>query len=368
MTAIENSKRHRAPVFVLGSPRSGTTLLYDMLLSAGGFAIYLAEANVFNLLVPRFGDPADPANRRKLINAWLDSKLFRATGLDRESIARKLFDECRSAGDFLRIVMDEMARGQGMQRWAENSPEGLLHLATIKKLVPDALIVHILRDGRDVAMSLGRVRYLRPFPWEERHSPLAAGVYWEWIVQQGREAGRRLGQDYLEVRFEDLITSPDATLRQIGDFICHDLSYDRIVQVGYGSVTNPNTSFSDSGNETRFNPVGRWKTGLPAHQLDRLEAMISQTLAELGYPLSNGENPPPTSLLATFERSAYRGYFETKQWFKRNPVIRSLRPELTGPEIDGIVLAEDHPPHIQEPGSVAIAGVADSGKPCRRTL
>jgi hypothetical protein len=63
------------------------------------------------------------------------------------------------------------------------------------------------------------------------------------------------------------------------------------------------------------------------------------------------------------ERSAYRGYFETKQWFKRNSMIRSLRPELTGREIDEIVLAEDHPPHIKEPASMAIAGTTDSGHP-----
>jgi hypothetical protein len=65
--------RSRAPVFVLGSPRSGTTLLYDMLLSAGGFAVYLAESNVFNLLVPRFGDLRVHANREKLLQAWEDS-------------------------------------------------------------------------------------------------------------------------------------------------------------------------------------------------------------------------------------------------------------------------------------------------------
>ena len=48
--------RSRAPVLVVGSPRSGTTLLYDMLLSAGNFAVYLIESNVFSVLRQRFGD------------------------------------------------------------------------------------------------------------------------------------------------------------------------------------------------------------------------------------------------------------------------------------------------------------------------
>src|SRR5438445_8145906 len=104
--------RDKAPVFVVGCPRSGTTLLYNMLLSAGNFAVYLAESNVFNLLVPRFGDLKTAANREQLIDAWLDSKLFRASFLDRDQIRAKVVGECRSGGDFIRIMMGEMARQQ----------------------------------------------------------------------------------------------------------------------------------------------------------------------------------------------------------------------------------------------------------------
>jgi Sulfotransferase family len=351
MAPGKNLARSSAPVFVLGSPRSGTTLLYDMLLSAGGFAVYLAEANVFNLLAPRFGDLSVPENRRKLVNAWLDSKLFRASGLDRATIASKLLEQCQGPGDFLRIVMDDIAHSQGMQRWAENSPEGMLHLPAIKRQIPNALVVHIIRDGRDVAMSLGRVRYLRPFPWEERHSPIAAGVYWEWIVEQGRALGRQLGADYIEVHFEDLVSTPQATLSKIGHFIDHELDHERISQVGYGSVSRPNTSFGDSAADSEFNPLGRWKQGFSADQISRLEAMIGPTLAGLGYNLSHGGPPRTMHARERMERVAYRSYFDTKQRFKRNPLMRALRPELTGREIDEIVLAEDHAPEIRTPGS-----------------
>ena len=358
MALVQNLARSEAPVFVLGSPRSGTTLLYDMLLSAGGFAVYLAEANVFNLLAPRFGDLSVRENLRKLVDAWLASKLFRASGLDRATIAAKLLDQCQSPGDFLRIVMDDVAQSQGMHRWAENSPEGMLHLPTIKRQIPNALVVHIIRDGRDVAMSLGRVRYLRPFPWEERHSPIAAGVYWEWIVQQGRALGRQLGPDYLEVHFEDLVSAPQATLSRIGHFIDHELDHERISQVGYGSVSRPNTSFGDSAVDSQFNPLGRWKQGFTADQISRLEAMIGPTLTELGYTLSHSGPPRTMNARERVERLAYRSYFNTKQRFKRNPVMRALRPELTGREIDEIVLAEDHAPEIRTPSSRTVASPA----------
>src|SRR5271155_4386191 len=181
--------RGKAPVFVVGCPRSGTTLLYNMLLSSGGFAVYLAESNVFNLLVPRFGDLSVRANRERLMSAWLESKLFRASFLDAPEIRDKVVSGCRNGGDFLRVVMGEMARAQGVQRWADNSPEELLHAVAIKKVLPDALFIHMVRDGRDVSLSLDARphKWVRPFSWDRKNSLLVAGIFWEWMVKEGRK-------------------------------------------------------------------------------------------------------------------------------------------------------------------------------------
>src|SRR5947207_14047128 len=82
--------KKRAPVFVLGCVRSGTTLLYHMLLSSGGFAVYRAESNAINLLEPRFGDLSVKRNRERLVEAWLNSKLFLRSGLDAEVIKARI--------------------------------------------------------------------------------------------------------------------------------------------------------------------------------------------------------------------------------------------------------------------------------------
>src|SRR5579859_2504197 len=338
-------QRRTAPVFVLGCPRSGTTLLYDMLLSGGGFAVYLAESNVFNVLALRFGDLSDRSNREKLLRVWLGSKLFRATGLDAQQIEKKVLEECRNAGDFLRIVMEQLARSQGMQRWAENSPECLLHLPLIKRLIPDALVIHIIRDGRDVATSLERVRYVRPFPWEERQNLIGSGVYWEWIVQRGRAHGRMLGPDYMEIHFEDLVASPQEALNQVGQFIDHALDYGRIQQVGYGSVATPNTSFK-AESAGSFNPVGRWKQSFSPEKLERFERMMGPTLRELGYSPTSDRAGEGMTLLMKATRWLYRSYFGSKLWFKKNSIFRALRPALTSAEIDATCLGEDHPPDV----------------------
>jgi Sulfotransferase family len=340
--------RKHAPVFVLGSPRSGTTLLYDMLLSAGGFAVYLAESNVFNLLVPRFGDLSVRSNRERLLQSWLDSKLFRASGLDANLISQRILQGCRSGADFLRIVMSEICTLQGVGRWAENSPEGMLYLPLIKQLIPEALVIHIVRDGRDVATSLGRLRYVRAFPWEARHSLIGCGLYWEWIVQQGRSFGRSAGADYTEVHFEDLLAQPRETLAQVSTFIDHPLDYERIRSVAYGSVSKPNTSFRADTPNSEFNPVGRWKTSFSREQLFRFEQLVGPTLQELGYTLQTGA-PRELELGMRATRRLHRAYFAGKLAYKNDRIIRSLRPSLKGSDLDEIVLAEDHPPEIKHP-------------------
>ncbi|MFZ3245802.1 MAG: hypothetical protein WA185_12075, partial [Candidatus Acidiferrales bacterium] len=76
--------RNKAPVFVLGCHRSGTNLLYDMLMSAGGFAKYGGNLYVYQTLIPRFGDLGVRDHRQKLMEVWLRSKSFRRSGLDAE--------------------------------------------------------------------------------------------------------------------------------------------------------------------------------------------------------------------------------------------------------------------------------------------
>jgi len=332
--------RDCAPVFVVGSARSGTTLLYDMLLSAGGFALYLGESNIFNLLAPRFGNLGLRKNRERMFEVWAGSSLFRISGLDRRQIERTILEECRNAGDFLRIVMDEVAQQQGAHRWAGNAPEEILHLGEIKRTVPDALIIHVIRDGRDVSLSLSQKRYIRPFPWKERETPEGAALYWQWIVGKGRAASISLGRDYTEVRFEELIADPRAVLRRLSEFLEQDLNYETIQKNAVGAVARPNTSFKRS-NEAVFNPVGRWKKQFTSEQLSRIEGLIGNTLTELGYELASAGADSTNRLYVAWNRMIYRQFFELKLHSKTNAVLRMLRPPLTSKSVDDVSLVDE---------------------------
>ncbi len=316
--------RAKAPVFVLGCPRSGTTVLYHMLLSAGNFAVYRTESNVFSVLQPRFGNLRSESNRRELLRVWLKSRLFRDSGLNSEDISEKIMRDCRSAGDFLRIVMEETARHQGVDRWADSTPDHLLYIPQIKREIPDALIVHIIRDGRDVALSYVQQGWAHPFPWDQKEHLSVAGLFWEWIVSRGRRYGRTFGADYYELRYEDLVEKPHETLRALGEFLGQELDYDKIQQAGIGSVSRPNTSFSaDSGGA--FNPVGRWGKKMTPAQVADFEALTGDFLEELRYPLSSTTRH---NLRTMRLRYTYLAGFTLRHWLKsRTPLGRFAKLE-----------------------------------------
>lgn len=318
--------RSHAPVFVLGCPRSGTTVLYHMLLSAGDFAVYRAESNVFNLLVPRFRGMRTEKDRRDLLRVWLRSKAFRVSGLDRDEISEKIISTCRNGGDFLRTVMAEVAVKQGVQRWADCTPDHLLYMQEIKRQIPEALFIHIIRDGRDVALSYSRQNWSHPLPWDETDRLAVAGLYWEWVVKEGRKDGQRLAEDYQEVRFEDLIANPQESLTKLGEFIEHDLDYEKIQQRGIGSVSEPNSSFARE-KEKQFNPVGRWKTTMSAEEVASLEDVIGGFLNEMGYGLSSSDELKTgqmAQLRALRLRATYLSLFSMKRRLKKTVLGRTV--------------------------------------------
>jgi len=314
--------RARAPVFVLGCDRSGTTFLYHTLLSAGGFAVYETESNAFNLIGLRFGNLSKRNNRRVMLDAWLRSKLFYRSGLAREEIEPKLLNDCRNAGEFLRILMDAIARKQGVPRWADCTPPHLLYIPVIKKLLPDALVVHIIRDGRDVTASLHRIGWIRPFPWDKERSLIPPALYWRWMVSKGRAFGSRLGNDYMEVHYEDLVKRPHDALARVGAFIGQDLDYDHIQQHALGSLVVPNSSFSGD-KEKAGSPIGRWKQ-LSPEQLAQVESVLADLLRDTGYEPATAPEMLRPSASVWLMSVLYPRYYELKLWLKSNTPLARL--------------------------------------------
>lgn len=327
LLAIENpsfdsTTRKRSPVFVMGCHRSGTNLLYDMLLSAGGFAIYRGSLPVFETLIPRFGSLEHRGNREELLHTWLRSKGFRRTGLDADQLSSRILDQCRNGGDFIREVMDAVANAQGVPRWAAYDPDNVLHVERLKASIPNALFLHIIRDGRDIALSLRKMGGFSPLPWDrgETRSLVATALYWEWMVRNGREHGSRYPSDYMEIHYEELITNPREVLRNLGGFLDHDLDYDRIQSAGLGRLSESNSSFRDEAGKDneKINPLERWKERLSRNDVAAIEAAVGECLEQTGYALSLPAVERTPGLRESAKRALYRSFLNAKMWIKLN--------------------------------------------------
>jgi hypothetical protein len=314
----------KPPIFIVGCPRSGTSYLYHLLLSAGGFAEFHTQMNVYDVLEPIYGDLGVSSNQDRMLKEWLQSKAFRVSGLSAESIDQKIRAEAHSTSDFLRIVMEEVARHQGVDRWIDSTPTNVPHMLRIHRDFPDALFVHIIRDARDLALSLDKRGWSRPLPWQKEKGLLAAGLYWEWIVRKARKYGAMLGSQYQEVRYEDLVQTPAESLAKLGRFLGCDLDYERIRRNSIGSVKKPLTSFKEDLQQGTFSPVGRFKDKFPPDQLLQFERLVGNYLQELGYPLSS-DVKSGASMVVQKTRLEYRLFYECKQWAKVNtPLSRMM--------------------------------------------
>ncbi len=324
----------KPPIFIVGCPRSGTSFLYHLLLSAGGFAEFHTQMNVFDVLEPIFGDLRVPSKRKAMMEEWLRSKAFAVSGLDAGEIEANVMAECRCGSDFLRIVMEEIAARQGADGWIDSTPTNIPHMKRIARDFPDARFIHIIRDGRDVALSLDKRGWSRPLPWDRPRSLLAAGLYWEWIVRIGRESGRSLGTRYIEVRYEELVADPKPVLARIADFLGRELDCDRILRTKVGSVQTPLTAFQDDLKQGHFSPVGRWREKFPTALLVRFEQLVGRHLEELGYPLAHSIVGAEKTFSTRAMRWEYFTFYDWKQWAKIHTPLSRWMVSYSGILID----------------------------------
>jgi hypothetical protein len=220
--------------------------------------------------------------------------------------------------------MESITNNQQMQRWAVYDPDNVLYVEQVKRDIPNALFVHIIRDGRDIALSLKKMEGFTPLPWDrnQTESLVATSLYWEWMVRNGRERGSKFPADYIEIHYEDLMTNPQATLGKLGGFLAHDLDYDRIQRAGLGRLSETNSSFRKEGAKEELKPLGRWKERLSATEIAAIEGTVGGCLQESGYELSlrsgNHRNIRHSSM-----RGIYPAFLNVKLWLKqRTPLGR----------------------------------------------
>lgn len=315
------------PVFVVGAARSGTTLLYSVILASDAFPVYRAESRIMECAT-RYGSLTAERNFRRFAADFSNSRQFARSGLEPEALWNAPRESRTSYSAFLHYFMASIAAREGKERWIEKSPNHLLHMRELATAFPSALFVHAVRDGRSVAVSQRRLRFDRAPSDDPLVQLVWAAKHWEVMVNTGRQNGRALGPRYLEVRYEDLLGEPGAVVSRLSEFLDVDLSLERVQNSDVGALGRANTAFGENLTGLSDKALNRWEAELDDDEKNVVHWAVGGTLRDFGYAV-----PEPGSARVPLRAAAHARLYplamRTKRMLNRyTPVGRVSRKPL----------------------------------------
>jgi Sulfotransferase family len=270
--------------FIVGVPRSGTTLLRVMLDAHPELAV--PPETGFVLEAARLDGSGD-ALRRQLLETLTGSHTWGQMRVERADLEARLEAiEPFDAADAVRAFYALYAERFGKRRWGDKTPIYRYRLAEIEEFLPEARFVHIIRDPRDVALS---VRGLRFTPGED---PESIARDWRRGVLATREQGAAVSA-YIELRYEDLVADPEPQLRRLCEAVelrfdpamldYADTARERLREIGLDDPDPRNPVPKLAAEAPDPSRVRRWKREMRRSDRAAVERVAGDLLEELGY-------------------------------------------------------------------------------------
>jgi len=289
-----------SPIFIVGAPRSGTTLFQYMLRSHPNISLPTGESHFFIPLLRNadsFGNLDEVKNIKKVLEAmytqsadFLDTDIH-GISFDIDRLANEFKQEGRnSIAAIISGLFEKNAKGEGKQRWGDKTPYYVLHMKTILTMFPNAQFIHLIRDGRDCALSM----------FDREHdfgvyNTFFAAKYWEIYIELGRQMGKELGNKiYHEIRYEDLIDNPKKIMQGVCEFLNEPYSDDLVNFKKSGEAGKTPLLQQPIQNSNKE----KWRSKMTAKQIALFEGAVGKTLKECGYPLTSQAKPIPLPVKA----------------------------------------------------------------------
>lgn len=284
----------KSPIFVIGVDRSGTTLLRLMLDSHSKISIPY-ESHFFIRFYRRresFGDLEEEQNRRKLVEEILEQPYVNRW--DQQITIDELdLDKCISLEATIDQIYSAYARRFGKEIWGDKTPEYVDQIDVLNNMYPNARFIHIIRDGRDVGLSILK-------RWWGADDFVTVMRYWVEKVTLARKMLGVLPENRsIEIRFEDLVVEPEKELRRVASFL--GLSYEEGMVAEYtqgargkvseGMEEDRNSYHKHLTSAPSVKQAYKWTKALsPADQAIAHE-IAGPLLTELGYTEGVAQHP-----------------------------------------------------------------------------
>jgi hypothetical protein len=295
---VEGVPGHEGPPapFVVGVTRSGTTLLRMMLDAHPQLTIPPETHFIPDLIEASREEQASPESLHEVVvgnRRWGDFHLDSDALLERFEAIQPL-----NAGDAIRAFFDLYAEGQGKPRWGDKTPIYINRMMLIERALPEARFIHLIRDGRDAALSRAKRVLKEPTPM------FKVAERWRNRILRAREQGPRLNH-YLELRYEDVVLDTESTLRRICEYAdlpwddamlhYHERAAERMSEMHRDLPPEPGKPLRPADHRMAAHALtseppdpsrlGRWRTEMSPEDRAAFEDAAGDLLSELGYEL-----------------------------------------------------------------------------------
>ncbi|MFI6293268.1 sulfotransferase family protein [Nonomuraea sp. NPDC050790] len=286
------------PIFVIGCPRSGTTMLQLMLHSHPRVAVPPET----RFLVPAyyrrrvFGD-LRVASARQALAQWIatdKNTKFRELKIDKDDYVRESAEGPGSLGSVIGTAFRMYADRFGKARWGDKRPSYVKQVDLLLRLFPDAQFIHLIRDGRDCVSSL------KEMPWYTLDSFHAVST-WAEAIDAGAKLRKTMPEDsYYELRYEDLTDDPATEMKKLCHFLEEDFDPAMLSPREAAQVAVPvhKVWHSNTHGEVTKSRVGSWATRLEDWEISLCEQVLGERLEAMGYELTGAEKAAKEHVLA----------------------------------------------------------------------
>lgn len=287
------SKISKSPIFIVGTPRSGTTLLakalgqhsrifmpgethfFDDIFSRRNQIGSIKETQAFEKvfarllsLYSRYNEPHDQAR--------ID-EIFRNT-----EVRKKMQESCKNYADILSFFMEIQTQYEGKNRWGNNTPRDIFNIDHVISFYPDAKVIVCIRDIRDYLLSYKykwRVTALENIQRvKHMYHPVMTSLLWKYTIRQLPRIKLLVPErNLLLVRYEYLVSQPDNAFKQIFNFIEEQFE-PSVLDIDYD-----NSSFRGQDRGIFASSIGRWEKGLTPAEVLIAQMIGGQEFLSVGY-------------------------------------------------------------------------------------
>ncbi|MGH2674589.1 MAG: sulfotransferase [Actinomycetota bacterium] len=283
--------------FIVGCSRSGKSLLKAMLDAHPGMAVAMESHFVAGMAQRRRRYEGRHGFRREVfLRDLVAGSDLQPLGLGRDDVRlladRGLLTDLPQA---IRELFALYAGRRGKWRYGNRTGVHVMSMPWIASLLPEAKFLHVIRDGRDVALALARASF-------GPSTLVGASMRWRRRVRRGRADGEALGPSrYREIRYEDLVTDPEDVVRSVCEFIRLDYDprmlryHDHPQEIGGIDLDDPDYR------DLRQRPTAGlqdWRKEMDEENLAVFNVVAGKTLERLGYPASGRPSRASTHLRA----------------------------------------------------------------------